>query len=294
MTKKQTILVAGATGNVGGGAAFALARRGARVVLLGRRSETLEARADAIRATLSDEGIEHQPSDVETMVVDFSDMDAVRRAAAEALDRFPRIDGMSLSAATLVQGDRQILPSGHEVMFATNVMGPFLFTHLLLERLERSNGLVVRVIAPFHEEMDWDDIESLKEKKTVRAYNRTKTCEQVIAAELARRYTGRVSSVAYHPGFVIDKDDEELKKRWPKGLLGLFWKFVTFLIAKPPSTAGVPLADIMLEHEDRNALNGATYKRGKRLKKRYKAMDDEEFGRRLWDELVVLTDLKDA
>jgi len=36
MTNKQTILIAGATGNIGGGAAIALAKRGARVVLLGR------------------------------------------------------------------------------------------------------------------------------------------------------------------------------------------------------------------------------------------------------------------
>ena len=39
MADKQTILIAGATGNVGGGAATALAQRGARVVLLGRRLE---------------------------------------------------------------------------------------------------------------------------------------------------------------------------------------------------------------------------------------------------------------
>ena len=36
MTDKQTILVTGATGSIGGGAAVALAKRGAGVVLLGR------------------------------------------------------------------------------------------------------------------------------------------------------------------------------------------------------------------------------------------------------------------
>ena len=46
MTNKQTILIAGATGNIGGGAALALAKRGARVVLLGRYSEKLKARAN--------------------------------------------------------------------------------------------------------------------------------------------------------------------------------------------------------------------------------------------------------
>jgi len=33
---KQTILITGAAGNIGGGAAVALAQRGAKVVLLGR------------------------------------------------------------------------------------------------------------------------------------------------------------------------------------------------------------------------------------------------------------------
>jgi len=42
---KQTILITGDTGNIGGGAAVALAKRGAKVVLLGRRLETLETRA---------------------------------------------------------------------------------------------------------------------------------------------------------------------------------------------------------------------------------------------------------
>jgi short-subunit dehydrogenase len=37
MSDKQRILIAGATGNIGGGAALALAKRSARVVLLGRK-----------------------------------------------------------------------------------------------------------------------------------------------------------------------------------------------------------------------------------------------------------------
>ena len=38
------------------------------------------------------------------------------------------INGLVLSVGVLVQNGPNILPSGHEVMFATNVMGPFLFT----------------------------------------------------------------------------------------------------------------------------------------------------------------------
>ena len=132
MTNKQTILITGATGNIGGGARIALAKRGTRVVLLGRRLKTLEAKADSLRVTLSEEGIEFQDGDITTLVVDFSDMKSVRLAATEAMNRFPKIDGLILSAVVLKQNGPNILPNGHELMFATNVMGPFLLTQLLL------------------------------------------------------------------------------------------------------------------------------------------------------------------
>jgi len=291
VTHKQTILITGATGNIGGGAAVALAKRGARVVLIGRRLKTLAARADNIRVALSEARIESQDTDIATLVVDFSDMECVRIAAVEALNRFPKINGLILSAVALIQNGPNILPSGHEVMFATNVMGPFLFTQLLLERMQRSDGLVLHVIAPFHKEIDWDDLESIRNHETEAAYHRTKTCNRAIAAELARRYAGKISSVAFNPTFIIDKKDPELKKRWPTGFMGLFWRVMTVFLAKPPVVAGVPIADLMLSYQDRSAINGALFKLDKRVKKPDKAMNDEVFGKRLWDELVLLTGL---
>jgi NAD(P)-dependent dehydrogenase (short-subunit alcohol dehydrogenase family) len=291
MTNKQTVLIAGATGNIGGGAVVALAKRGARVVLLGRGLETLEARADSIRDVLSEAQIEYQDTDIATLVVDFSDMESVRLAAAEAMNRFPKIDGLILSAVALIQNGPNILPNGHEVMFATNVMGPFLFTQLLLGRMEESDGLVLHVINPSYKEIDWDDLESITNHKTETAYERSKTMHRVIAAELARRYAGRISSVAFNPTFIIDKSDPELEKRWPTGLLGLFWRILTILIAKPPVVAGEPIADLMLSYPDRSAINGALFKLDKRVEKPDRAMNDEVSGKRLWDELARLTGL---
>ena len=287
LTKKQTILVAGGTGNVGGGAAVALATRGARVVLLGRRLERLEARVEAIRNTLSKAQIEHQDVDLTTLVVDFSDLNSVRQAAAEALERFPEIDGLVLSVVALIQNGPNMLPNGHEVMFATNVLGPFLFTLLLLERMEQSDGLVLHVVNPSYKEIDWEDLESIHNHKTETAYERTKTMHRVLAAELARRYAGRISSVAFYPSFIIDKDDPELEKRWPTGFLGLFWKMLTLLFARPPAVAGEPIADLMLAFPDRGALNGAYFKLGKRVEKPDRAMNDAVMGKRLWDELAL-------
>ncbi|MFN2183521.1 MAG: SDR family NAD(P)-dependent oxidoreductase [Anaerolineae bacterium] len=290
VTNQQTILIAGATGNIGGGAALALAKRGAQIVLLGRTREKLDARADAIRTALTKARIEHEESSIAALVVDFADMASVRRAAAEAMDRFPKIDGLILSVVALIQNGPNILTNGHEVMFATNVMGPFLFTLLLSERLAQSDGLVLHVVNPSYKEIDWEDLESIRNHKTETAYERTKMMHRVIAAELARRYAGRISSVAFNPGFIIDKSDPELEKRWPTGFLGLLWKVLTLLMAKPPEVAGEPIADLMLSYPDRGALNGALFKLDKRVEKPDKAMSDETLGKRLWDELVVLTE----
>jgi NAD(P)-dependent dehydrogenase (short-subunit alcohol dehydrogenase family) len=289
MTNKQTILITGATGNIGGGAALALAKRGASVVLLGRNPERLEARANSIRAALSEAQIECQDTYIATLAVDFSDMEAVRLAAAEAMNRFPMIHGLILSAVALVQNGPNILPNDHEVMFATNVLGPFLFSQLLLERMEQLDGLVLHVFAPFYEEIYWGDLESIRNHNTERAYNRTKTMNRMIAGELARRYAGRISSVAFDPTFIIDKKDPELKKRWPTGLMGFFWRVMTILFAKPPAVAGEPIADLMLSHRDRSGINGALFKLDQRIEKPDKAMHDEASGKRLWDELVRLT-----
>ena len=289
MTNKQTILIAGATGNIGGGAAVSLAKRGAKVVLLGRFHDKLKARANLVRTALSEAQIDYQDTDIAMLVVDFSDLESVKHAAAEAMNRFPIINGLILSVGILIQKGPNILPSGHEVMFATNVMGPFLFTELLLKRMQQSDGLVLHVIKKAYKEIDWEDLESIKDHKTDTAYNRTKTCNRGIAAELARRYAGKISSVAFNPSFIIDKSDPELAKRWPSGVMGFVWKILTALIANPPAVAGEPIADLMLSYQDRSAINGALFKLDKRVEKADKAMKDEVLGKRLWDELVLLT-----
>ncbi|KKM08477.1 hypothetical protein LCGC14_1724070 [marine sediment metagenome] len=292
MTNKQTILIAGATGNIGGGAAVALAKRGARVVLLGRYTERLKARVNLVRAALSEAQIDYQDTDIAMLVIDFSDLESVKNAAAEAMNRFPMINGLILSVGVIVQKGPKILDNGHEVMFATNVMGPFLFIQLLLKRMQQSDGLILHVVNESYKEIDWEDLESIRNHKTRTAYVRTKTCNRVIAAELARRYSEKISSVAFSPPLIIDKSDPELAKRWPSGVMGFVWKILTALLANPPAVAGEPIANLMLSYQDRSAINGALFKLDKRVKKADKAMNDDVLGKRLWDELVLLTGLK--
>ncbi len=160
---------------------------------------------------------------------------------------------------------------------------------MLLERMQQSDGLVLHVVASFHKDIMWDDLESIQNHKTGEAYNRTKTMNRIVAAELARRYAGKISSVAFNPSFIIDKKDPALSERWPKGFTGLFWRGMTAVAAKPPSVAGEPIADLMLSHPDRQAINGALFKLDKRVTKPNKAMSDAASGQRLWHELVLIT-----
>ncbi|MCH7566552.1 MAG: hypothetical protein IH787_02635 [Nitrospirae bacterium] len=158
--------------------------------------------------------------------------------------------------------------------------------------MQQSDGLVLHVIAPYYKEIDWDDVESISNHKPMTAYERTKTMHRVIAAELARRYAGKISSVAFNPGFIFDKSDPELTKRWlSTGLTGYFYRIMAVFIAKPPTVAGEPVANLMLSHKDRSAINGALFKLDKRVEKPDKAMNNEEWGKRLWDELVLKTEL---
>ncbi len=289
MIKQQTILIAGATGNIGRAAAIALARKGARVVLLGRNSKKLESKIYGIRKDLHEEGITIQDSDMDYLVIDFSELASVQSAASEAIKRYPEINGLILSVGAFLQNGPTVLPNGHEVMFATNVIGPFMLTELLLERMEKSDGLLLHVIAPFKKDIDWEDLESIKCQKPMAAFDRTKVMNRMIAGETARRYAGRIACVAFDPAYVIDKSDPELADRWPSGFWGFIWRTLTMLFAKPTRIAGEPIADLVLEYPDRNALNGALFRLDKRLKKTDKAMNDVVSGKRLWDALVQMT-----
>jgi len=209
MSNKQTILITGATGNIGKGVALSLAKRGARVVLLGRNIETLEKQSKTIHSALSTEKTTYNKTDITFMVIDFTNFDSVRNCANDILNQLPEIHGLVLSVGHMVQKGPHILPNGHELMFATSVLGPFLFTRLLLDRLQQSQGKVIQVVAPFYKEIDWHDIESINNHKPIVAYNRAKTCERAIAGELARRFSGKVVSIAFNPSFIIDKFDTE-------------------------------------------------------------------------------------
>ena len=126
----RVILLTGATSGIGKAAAAQLARSGAQLLLVGRTSEKNETVVDELRAASGNDAISSFPADM-------GDYDQVRALAAHALATHARIDTLVHNAGAL-SAERRLAPDGTEATVASQVVGPFLLTQLLLERLQQS------------------------------------------------------------------------------------------------------------------------------------------------------------
>src|SRR3954452_6389819 len=73
---------------------------------------------------------------VATFIADLSSQAAVRRLAAEVLDRYPKLDVLVNNAGAMY-GTRQLTKDGIELTWAINHLAPFLLSKLLLPRAEK-------------------------------------------------------------------------------------------------------------------------------------------------------------
>jgi retinol dehydrogenase 12 len=196
----RTFLVTGANSGIGRALVEALAARGGSVVLAARSEErTLPVLAEIRRR--------HPGVDAQFLSLDVSDLASVRAAAARFLESGRPLDVLVNNAG--IAGTRQITRDGFDLTYATNHIGPFLLTKLLLPKLEQaSQGRVVNVssIAQMRvKQIDWSvlDRRSVPERRGFADYAVTKLMNVLHAKELARRLAGsRVTTYALHPGAV--------------------------------------------------------------------------------------------
>jgi NAD(P)-dependent dehydrogenase (short-subunit alcohol dehydrogenase family) len=97
---------------------------------------------------------------------------------------------------------------GLEATLAINHLGPFLLTHLLLDRLiESAPARVVNVASTAHNQarkgMPFDDLMSTKKYAPMRVYGESKLANILFTSELAKRLEGKgVTANSLHPGTV--------------------------------------------------------------------------------------------
>jgi NAD(P)-dependent dehydrogenase (short-subunit alcohol dehydrogenase family) len=219
------VVVSGATGAIGSATAAALARRGARVVLMARPSERLDRLVDALG------GADNRISSVP---VDLSSLQSVRAAAREINQQGGHVDALLNVAATFLP-KYQKTKEGFELMLATNHFGPFLLTNLLRDRLI-GGGRVITVAAPSTTRVEMERLMSKQDFDALHTFGATKAANLMITFELARRAKRwDIRANAFHPGLVRS----ELMREAPRPV-----RLVARLISGSPKRAAQDLSDL--------------------------------------------------
>jgi NAD(P)-dependent dehydrogenase (short-subunit alcohol dehydrogenase family) len=195
----KTILITGATSGIGLHAAIDLARRGHRLVMVGRDPARTEA---AVAQVTADSG----SREVSSLLCDFSSQADIRRLADQFRAQHTRLD-ILINNAGQVNKTRRVTADGIEMTFAVNHLGYFLLTNLLIDLVIRSApARVISVASIGHRQgtLDFDDLGFARGGYGImRAYGRSKLANVLFAAELARRLAGTgVTSNSLHPGGV--------------------------------------------------------------------------------------------
>jgi len=194
----KVVLVTGATAGLGLAAAEGFARLGATVWLVGRSRE----RAEQARAAV----IERSGNDrVRVGLCDLSSLDSVRGFAGRFCDESPRLDVLVNNAGVLPQS-RTLSSDGIELALATNVIGPFLLTELLIPILRDSApARIINVSSGgmYTQKIRVDDLQSERgDFDGSKVYARTKRAEVILTELWAEQLAGTGVVVhAMHPGW---------------------------------------------------------------------------------------------
>ncbi|MEZ5372888.1 MAG: SDR family NAD(P)-dependent oxidoreductase [Microthrixaceae bacterium] len=194
----RVMVITGATSGLGRAAAERLARRGATLVLVGRsadRNETVVA--ELIEATANDA--------ITQVTADLGDFEQVRALAAAVLADHDRIDVLIHNAGALTSR-RNDAPDGTEATVASQVVGPFLLTGLLLDRLADSAPSRVLTMSSggmYAAELNVSTIEmSAEDYKGTEQYARAKRAQVTLNEMWAERFGHLgIHFHSLHPGW---------------------------------------------------------------------------------------------
>lgn len=194
----KTCVITGATSGIGRASAVALSYQGADLILVGRNESNGRNLASRLSA-------HRDAGRVEFLRADISDQSQVRALASKIADRQEHVDVLINNAGAKFD-TFQRSADGIELTFATNYLGHFLLTLLLLERLlQAKEARVISVGSSAHAGAGAPGTWELGPENYNRklAYGKSKLANVVFAYELARRLAkSKIVSNAVDPGGV--------------------------------------------------------------------------------------------
>ena len=187
----KTMIITGANSGIGKAAAVKFAELGANVVMACRSAERgAQALEDVRRSSGSDT--------VDLMLVDMASQASIRQFVAEFQKKYQRLDVLIHNAANFDTHLKKpvLTEDGVETIFATNHVGIFLMTDLLLDLLKASAPSRIITVAskglvayPFLD-IEFDNLNGQRKFSPQHAYYHSKLAQVMYTYELAERLTG--------------------------------------------------------------------------------------------------------
>jgi NAD(P)-dependent dehydrogenase (short-subunit alcohol dehydrogenase family) len=279
-------LVTGVTSGLGESIALELARAGAEVVLAARSTEKLDVTEADLRRRLPG-------AQLRRLLVDLADLGSVRRAAAEVSGLGPV--HLLVNNAGVMATPYHRTVDGFELQLATNHLGPFALTGLLLPALVASgDGRVVNTSSNAHRMCRRAPLGDPRvphgRYSRWEAYAESKLADLLSTFELDRRLRAAglpVRALAAHPGFSATGLMATGRGDARRGLVGRVLVGAFGLLGQPPEKGALPTlraatADLpggsYVGPSDLFQMRGAPRLVGSRRLAR-----DPEVARRLWE-----------
>ncbi|MFF1420836.1 oxidoreductase [Streptomyces sp. NPDC058280] len=231
---KRVFVVTGANSGLGLATTRALARRGGHVILAVRDEEKG-------RRAVAEIAAEQPGACLEVRHIDLADIDSVRAFAHQLRADHPRLDVLVNNAGVMAP-PRSLSAQGHELQFASNHLGHFALTGLLLDLLADGNDpRVVTVSSTNHRQgrLFFDDLAGERTYSPMAFYNQSKFANAVFGQELHRRLTevgSPVRSVLAHPGYAATN----LQTSAPVGMVKLLFGRILTPFAQSPDQGALP------------------------------------------------------
>jgi len=195
----RTAIVTGANSGLGLETAAALAAHGAVVVMAARNTERLQSALAEVRRR-------HPGAIVQATIVDLAVLSSVREAAASILADHATID-LLIDNAGVMAIPRAETVDNFEMQFATNYLGHFALTGLLLPAMISTPGsrvVAITSLARHVGRIDFSDLHGRARYGRWTAYGQSKLADLIFAIELDRRLRRAKAdtiAVAAHPGY---------------------------------------------------------------------------------------------